>query len=390
MKLLKEDFIDILEGQRIKPFFQPIVSLVDGRIIGYEALSRVVEPKKISNTEELFKLAGLYGKVWDLEQLCRNKILEKYCELFCRKDNRKLFINVNPMVIHDKKFQVGFTIQYLNKYELSMDNVVFEVTERSAVEDVRGFKETIRHYKKQGYKIAIDDVGSCYSGLNLICDIVPHYLKLDMELIRDIHKDTIKYAMVKSMVEFSNLTGICVIAEGIEKEEELKTLIKLGVHYGQGFFLRTPNEDFKEIYPKALDVIKRANSKKNADKYRDSGVGDCKVVLFKIENYKALRAYRREYGDEKGDEIINRIRTIVSENLSDDDTMAMINEDTVICILPEKDYKIKCETILNQFRKNIRDYYTPEDWQRGYIESTNKREERKKYPFIDICTERVV
>ena len=118
-------------------------------------------------------------------------------------------------------------------YHFNPDNIIFEVTEKNAVDDMNGFKETVRHYKSQGYTIAIDDAGSCYSGLNLICDIVPHYLKLDMSLIHNIHKETIKFAMVKSMAEFANLTNIRLIAEGIECEEELKVLLKLGVTYGQ-------------------------------------------------------------------------------------------------------------------------------------------------------------
>lgn len=92
------------------------------------------------------------------------------------------------MVIHDKQFHMGFTSQYIKQYNLNVENIVFEVTERSAVEDMRGFKDTIRHYKSQGYKIAVDDAGSCYSGLNLICDIVPHFLKLDIAMIQDVNK----------------------------------------------------------------------------------------------------------------------------------------------------------------------------------------------------------
>lgn len=237
MKLLKEEFNDILESQRIKPVFQPIISLVDGKIIGYEALSRIVEPRDINNSEDLFHLAGIYGKVWELEQLCRSKILEKYQSFDTKGNMKMLFMNVNPMVIHDKGFRAGFTSEYLKQYELGVDNIVFEVTERNAVDDIKGFKDTIRHYKSQGYHIAVDDAGSCYSGLNLICDIVPHYLKLDISLIHNIHKDAIKYAMVKAMVEFANLTNIQLIAEGIECEEELKVLLKLGVHNGQGYFL---------------------------------------------------------------------------------------------------------------------------------------------------------
>ena len=179
VKRFKEDFNDILEKQRIRSVFQPIVSLKNGEIVGYEALSRIVEPKEISCSEELFHLAGIFGKVWELEQLCRGKILETYHSLQ-NKGKEKLFLNVNPMVIHDKEFRAGFTSEYLKQYGLDLNNIVFEVTERNSVDDIKGFKDTIRHYKDQGYNIAVDDAGSCYSGLNLICDVVPHYLKLDM------------------------------------------------------------------------------------------------------------------------------------------------------------------------------------------------------------------
>lgn len=391
MKLLKEDFNDILKKHRIKPFFQPIVSLFDGKIIGYEALSRIVKPEEIKSSEELFYLAGLYGKIWELEQLCRSKILEKYHLFHSENDNRKLFLNVNPMVIHDRQFHIGFTSQYLKQYKLNPDNIIFEVTEKSAVQDMRGFKDTIRHYKSQGYKIAIDDAGSCYSGLNLICDIVPHYLKLDIALIHDIHKDTIKYAMVKAMVEFANLTNIQLIAEGIEAEEELKTLLMLGVHNGQGYFLRKPNEELKGIEKNALEIIHKHNSKTTAhDKLQGSSVGEFRVVLFKIENYKSFRAYCGKYGDQKGDALIGMIKELVAENLSETETMAMLDADTVVSIIEKKNYRIKCETIVNMFRCNLKDYYTKEDWERGYIESTNKHGEHKKYPLIEICSERVV
>lgn len=391
MKLLKEEFNDIINKQRIKPVFQPIVSLKNGENIGYEALSRIVNPQQIRNSEELFNLAGIYGKIWELEQLCRRKILEKYGQLYSRDNVQTLFLNINPMVIHDKEFFTGFTRQYLEKYKLNPDNIVFELTERSAVEDMRGFKDVIRHYKAQGYKLAIDDAGSCYSGLNLICDIVPHYLKLDIALIHNIHKDTIKYAMVKSMVEFANLTNIQLIAEGIECEEELKTLLKLGVHNGQGFFLRTPDENFRKIEKNALDIIRKFNSQRNICKYgEDRSITESRLVLFKIENYKSFRAYCLKYGDEKGDRIIRMMKTIIADQLSKTEVMAMLDEETVVCVIEKENYKIKCETIINVFRRQMKEFYEKTDWERGYMTGRNKHGANKKYPLVSICSERVV
>ena len=300
-------------------------------------------------------------------------------------------MNVNPTVIHDKQFQIGFTSQYLKRYDLNLNDIVFEVTEKSAVDDMRGFKDIISHYKSQGYGIAIDDAGDCYSGLNLICDIAPHYLKLDMTLIRDIHKDTIKYAMVKSMVEFANLTNIQLIAEGIECGEELKTLLKLGVHHGQGYFLRKPNEELKGIENEALEIIQKFNRKKVArNKVDNFGGGEFRVVLFKFENYKYYRAYCRKYGDEKGDEIIDMLKDVIAENLLNTETMAMLDADTVVAVMEKSNYKIKSESIINMFRNRIRGYYRKEDLESGYLEGTNKHGEKRKYPLIDICCESVV
>lgn len=391
MRSLKDDFNDILEKKRIKPVFQPIVSLIDGKIIGYEALSRIVEPQEITSSEELFNLACLYGKIWELEQLCRSRILEKYHSLGSGNNGGKIFLNVNPMVIHDKEFRIGFTSQCLKQYNLDRNDIVFEVTERSAVEDMRGFKDTIRHYKSQEYEIAIDDAGACYSGLNLICDIVPHYIKLDLALIHDIHKEPVKYAMVKSLVEFANLTNIQLIAEGIESKDELKTLIKLGVHNGQGYFLRKPGEEFGEIEKKAMEVIQKCNKKKVArERVQNSDIGEFRLVLFKMENYKSYLAYCEKYGDEKGDEIVDVMRKVVADNLADTETMAMLDKDTVVTVLEKGDHKIKCATIASMFRYRVREYYTKEDWERGCIEGTNKRGEKRMYPLINICSEKLI
>lgn len=201
---------------------------------------------------------------------------------------------------------------------------------------MKEFKDTIRHYKSQGYNIAVDDAGSCYSGLNLICDIVPHYLKLDILLIHDIHKDAIKYAMVKSMVEFANLANIQLDAEGIECEEEFK------------------------------------------------------AILFKFESYKAYGAYCEKYGDEKGDEIIEVMQNVVEQNLSEEETAILLGEDNILTVLEKQNYKIKCEIIANMFKNRMQEYYQKEDLEKGYIEGKNKYGEKKKYPLINICSERVV
>lgn len=249
----------IIKYKRIYAVFQPIISLRNGQVLGYEALSRLKENTVIKDAETLFCLAGEYQRMWDLESLCRIKSLEAANTYLKPPYNKKIFINVNPKVMHDKKFRDGFTREFLEKFHITPENIIFEITERNAIQDIESFKGVIEHYKKQYYQIAIDDAGAGYSGLTLISDIHPHFLKIDMKLIRDIDKDHIKYALVKSLIEFSKITNTDLIAEGIETKEEMKTLVSLGVQYGQGYLIQKPEETIREISPLILHYISTLN-----------------------------------------------------------------------------------------------------------------------------------
>ena len=260
---MKESLDYIIEKKEIQTVFQPIISLRDGSILGHEALSRITCECAIENPEILFATAENYNRLWDLELLCRTKALEAAFIFMVPPYNKKLFINVNPNIMHDETFKRGFTKKFLEQYEITPENVIFEITERNVITDIEGFTDTIEHYKSQDYKIAIDDAGAGYSGLNLISDVNPHYIKLDMKLIRNVNNDKLKYALVKGMVEFSKVSNVFLIAEGIETYDELETLVKLGVQYGQGYFIQKPNIEVMEIKEETLQLLKEINYKKN-------------------------------------------------------------------------------------------------------------------------------
>lgn len=261
---VQDELNKILAERDIQTYFQPIISLRDGSVLGYEALSRGPVNSVLRMPTALFAAAETYGRLWELENLCRTRALET---VMCLQAGIKLFLNVNPATIYDTKFQQGFTADYLKPFGLSPGNLHFEITERSIIKDFDGFKNTIEYYKRQDYKIAIDDAGAGYSGLNLITDVRPHYIKLDIQLIRDIDQDGYKRAMVKSLYEFSRLTEISLIAEGIEREEELDTLIDIGVHYGQGYFIQRPQPRVCEVVPEVLEAIRIRNEHKNHTYY---------------------------------------------------------------------------------------------------------------------------
>jgi diguanylate cyclase (GGDEF)-like protein len=244
----------------VRTVFQPIVCLTDCTVIGYEALGRGPKDSYMQNPEILLDIAQKCNKIWELEELFRSKALESISN---NQLDVKFFLNINPVVIDSMKFKDSFTAEYLEKYNLSCKDIVFEITERDMIQDIESFIQTIEYFKSQNYGIAIDDAGSGYSGLNRICKINPNYIKLDMNLIRDIDKSSIQQAIVKSMCEFSMLTDCNLIAEGIETEEELKVLMDIGIQYGQGYFIQRPDECINPIKDEVINTIKRLNIKEN-------------------------------------------------------------------------------------------------------------------------------
>ena len=255
----EKELTDILASGNITTVYQPIVSLINGTIIGYEALSRGPEDSILRCPDRLFEIANICNRTWDLELLCRVKAIERASNLDADKF---LFINVDPHIFKDEKFKKGFTKDFLAQHNMSPESIIFEITEKTCVEDYKSFKAALNNYVEQGYKIAIDDTGSGYSGLKMLSETKPHYVKIDMDLVRNIHEDTFKQSLIECFVKLSEVTNMKLIAEGIETEAELSTLIKLGVYAGQGYFLSRPAGTFLDIPTSVKDFIKKRNKLK--------------------------------------------------------------------------------------------------------------------------------
>lgn len=254
----------ILEQSDIRIVFQPVVSLSSGEIIGYEALTRGPMGSMLERPDALFSTAAAFDLVWELEYLCRRTALEKAKDL---SPSKMVFINVDPKIINDPRFQKGQTQDMLRKFQANAGNIIFEITEKTAIEDYKSFCRILDNYTSQGYKIAIDDTGSGYSGLRTLAEIRPNFIKVDMELVRDIDKDNLKQAMLKALYDFSVSTNSNIIAEGIETQDELATLISMGVPYGQGFFLQKPQQEFGELPNSIKQIVIKLNKRKKRELY---------------------------------------------------------------------------------------------------------------------------
>lgn len=249
---MNDDFRQIIEEKQIDTVFQPIASLNTGKIEGYEALSRITAKNPAIGIEGLFSWAKKNECLWELEKVCRMRALEKGR---VKPDGSKLFLNVDANIMYDPNLKAGFTRQILEQYNLIPAEVIIEVTEKSTIVDDQAFASAIEHYKNQDFSIAIDDFGAGYSGINRACAYAPEYIKLDMEMVRNVQEDSLKKAAIKGIVQFCKESDIKVIAEGIESREELLTLLSLGVDYGQGYFLGKPEREFRALSKEFMKII---------------------------------------------------------------------------------------------------------------------------------------
>jgi len=228
----------IIVFKKILPVFQPIVSLESGGIHGYESLSRLIHSGSITNPEKLFEKARKHGLTSEIEKLCREKALSRASEIGLEG---MIFLNVCPALLHKEGHRPGFTAELLNHLGIDHSRVVFELTEKTLISDYDLFERGIAHYRSQGYRIAIDDLGDGFAGLKMLAQVVPDYIKLAMFLVSDIDMSPIRQALVEALVCFSKKIGAKVIAEGIERPEELAYLTSIGTEFGQGYLLARPS-----------------------------------------------------------------------------------------------------------------------------------------------------
>lgn len=253
---IQQQLQEIISEKEIYPVYQPVVSLKDGKIFGYEALSRISLKSCSFNIEEMFDYAKEMGCLWELEYICRKKALKGIRDDIGRK---KIFLNVDPNVLYDERFQVGMTLSYLKRYNILPENVIFEICERTNINAIDTFQNAVNHYKMQNYQIAIDDFGKGYANFNRIFFLHPMYVKLDISLIKNINNDSVKRSLVEGVVKFCHNENIYLIAEGIETKEELIQLIQLGVDYGQGYYLGKPEKKLQDIPDSIVKLIVSEN-----------------------------------------------------------------------------------------------------------------------------------
>ncbi len=241
----------ILAHGDLHSLFQPIVSLSERRILGYEALTRGPSNSPLHSPVNLFGVARHAGRLSELELACRKSACRHFSE---QKLEGKLFLNVSPDSLLEPTHQPGRTLKLLQNYGIPPSQVVIELTEQSPTEDFSLLYTALHHYRAMGFSIALDDLGAGYSSLRLWSELRPDYVKIDRHFIDGIHQDAVKREFVGSILQMAKASRAQVIAEGIELAEELTVLAEMGVDLLQGYLLSRPQEhpprDARSLLPK--------------------------------------------------------------------------------------------------------------------------------------------
>jgi EAL domain-containing protein (putative c-di-GMP-specific phosphodiesterase class I) len=245
------DAIDqiLAEPELVRPVFQPIVDLERGVATGYEMLARFRSPLKAA-PPEWFAAADRLGVGARLEALLVNAGLDALEEL---PENCFLTINVSPGMLPTDEVMSALA------RPSSLERVVIEVTEQTEVEDYDALEHVLHSLRAAGAAIAVDDAGAGYASLSHIVALRPQFVKLDRGLVADLDHEEAKLAVIESLGTFASRIDAWLVAEGVERREEVAALQRLRVPLAQGYGLGMPAPAMAPIDAEESERIRSAH-----------------------------------------------------------------------------------------------------------------------------------
>lgn len=216
--------------------FQPIVDVVAGRPYAYEALVR--GPKGESAGSVLSQVTDENRYAFD--QMCRVKAITLATRLGLVETGARLSINFMPGAVYSPAACIQLTLKTAREVGFPTERLIFEFTEQEKMENPGHLRSIVTEYQKRGFKVAIDDFGEGFAGVNLLADLGADVIKLDMALTRNLPQRKGAQVIVKHLARMAAELGSDLVAEGIETREEYEAVLACGVTLMQGYLLGRP------------------------------------------------------------------------------------------------------------------------------------------------------
>ena len=227
----------VLEG-RIRSVYEPIVDVSTRTVFGYEALARGPEGSEFHSPGALFRSASEEDFIFQLDRLCRMSGLDGARDF---PSGAKLFLNIRPTTIYDPNFRSEALRRTLDSCGLAPTDLVFEISEQESIANFDIFREIRDYYGNLGFQIALDDVGSGYASLESVIELSPEFVKVDRAFVAGIDEDLNRQEMLRALHAVSEKIGARIVGEGLDTLEELETLARLGIPFGQGWLFGKPH-----------------------------------------------------------------------------------------------------------------------------------------------------
>lgn len=246
----------ILDTGSVRTVFQPIYLLGDRHLIAFEALMRPPDDSVISGPVEAFQAAERIGKTWQLDLLCFRAALRSARDL---PAGMRLFVNINPRSLANKAFSAFEIAGLVRASGLDTSSIVLEITEQASI-PVQLLGERIEELRAAGFSIALDDVGTGNSGLEILRQVSVDYVKIDRSVLVDAVRRGPGRAVLLAITAFAREANAFVIAEGIDSlemfdlinsdEAQIPDVVIQGI---QGFLVGRPMDSLAE----AVRTLKR-------------------------------------------------------------------------------------------------------------------------------------
>jgi len=231
--------VNIMQSGGIQSFFQPVFRKDCESVWGYECLMRgLADDGSLVMPKQLLEWAAQERLIFMLDRICRETHIRNAAAVL--PDDAAILINFLPTAIYEPSFCLKTTIAAAKSAGIEPNRVIFEVVETEKVLDSNHLSSILNEYRKSGFRVALDDVGSGFAGLMMLADLNPDLIKMDRELVQGAVKSEMHRIIVRALVQIAKASGCLILAEGVETETELELMKSFDVDLFQGFLLGRP------------------------------------------------------------------------------------------------------------------------------------------------------